>query len=107
MILIFVILAGAGQLVTVQAKEEDHEIVVWYRPTASSSERYFELVKIDIDSGIPGTWEFWYSNDGVNYKKGYEDAKAGRASNPAKTVVKRPEQQTGRKPKTTSIYDLD
>lgn len=73
MILIFVILAGAGQLVTVQAKEEDHEIVVWYRPTASSSERYFELVKIDIDSGIPGTWEFWYSNDGVNYKKGYED----------------------------------
>lgn len=39
MILIFVILAGAGQLVTVQAKEEDHEIVVWYRPTASSSER--------------------------------------------------------------------
>ena len=43
----------------------------------------------------------------ANYKKGYEDAKAGRASNPAKTVVKRPEQQTGRKPKTTSIYDLD
>lgn len=43
----------------------------------------------------------------ANYKKGYEDAKAGKASNPAKTVVKRPEQQPGRKPKTTSIYDLD
>lgn len=42
-----------------------------------------------------------------NYKKGFEDAKAGRASNTAKTVVKRPTQQSGRKPNNPTIYDLD
>lgn len=42
----------------------------------------------------------------ANYKKGFEDAKAGKTSNPAKTVVKRPNQQTGRK-SNPSIYDLD
>lgn len=39
-----------------------------------------------------------------NYKKGFADAKAGKVSNPAKTVVKRPDKG---QPKQTSIYDLD
>lgn len=39
-----------------------------------------------------------------NYKKGFADAKAGKASNPAKTVVKRPDKGQS---KQTSIYDLD
>lgn len=42
----------------------------------------------------------------TNYKKGYEDAKAGRTSNPTKTVVKRPEPRTA-PTKGMNINDLD
>lgn len=42
----------------------------------------------------------------TNYKKGYEDAKAGRTSNPTKTVVKRPEPRTV-PTKGMNINDLD
>mgnify|MGYP005903013511 CR=1 FL=1 len=69
--LVVFLFTGTGQAM---AKDDNtDEIVVYGGCYASTTTRYYQLGKITIDSGRPGTWEFWYSNDGVNYKKGYED----------------------------------
>lgn len=69
--LVVFLFTGTGQAM---AKDDNiDEIVVYGGAYASTTTRYYQLGKITIDSGRPGNWEFWYSNDGVNYKKGYED----------------------------------
>lgn len=69
--LVVFLFTGTGQAM---AKDDNtDEIVVYGGCYASTTTRYYQLGKITIDSGRPGNWEFWYSNDGVNYKKGYED----------------------------------
>ena len=67
---VFVVFMGMH----VQAEDNMDEIIVHYTVYSSAQERYFNIFKIDMDvkAHSYGNWEFWYSNDGVNYKKDYE-----------------------------------
>lgn len=72
-IVLLFLLLSVGNLRQVQAEENEDKLILNYTAGYNLTERYFELTSLKVDSSRSGKWEFWYSSDGINYKKGYED----------------------------------